>query len=335
MDRERPQESPSEGAAPRTVKSSMRIHAKVFALACPFAGSGRVMAYFIAARRPALIDTGVASSPTTVIGPALRRFGARIEDVRYLINTHGHYDHMGGNAQAKALSGGDVLIHREDEHLLEHREDHLRGFAAARWRMLERPELRAEMERTIFENIGGELRADRVLADGDRIDLGDVRLTAVHTPGHTAGSMSYFWEEEGLLFTGDAVQGYGTERGRFPLLFAPGRYRDGLRKVRSLGAEAMAMGHRFRLASTAVGPIVRGEDVASMLAASIEAIELLRTALAGVRQGQAAADGPTVARLATQRLVEHFGFEIDERSGIAPTLTVSLAASLDALAEEA
>lgn len=311
----------------------MRIHPKVFAFACPFAGSGRVMAYFIAARRPALIDTGVDASPATVIGPALRGLGVRIEDVRYLINTHGHYDHMGGNARAKALSGGDVLIHREDEHLLEHREDHLRGFAAARWRMLERPELRSEMERTMLENIGGEMRADRVLADGDRIDLGDVTLTAVHTPGHTAGSTSFLWEEERLLFTGDAVQGYGTERARFPLLFAPGRYRDSLGRVRSLGAAAMAMGHRFRLAGDPIGPVARGDDVDLMLTASAEVLDLLRAALAGSRQVHPAPDERAVSRLVTEQLVARFGFEIDQGSGIAPSLTVSLAAASDAMAQ--
>jgi glyoxylase-like metal-dependent hydrolase (beta-lactamase superfamily II) len=44
-----------------------------------------------------------------------------------------------------------------------------------------------------------------LLADGDRIDLGDRAFTVLHTPGHTAGSASLFDEHDGTLFTGDAV----------------------------------------------------------------------------------------------------------------------------------
>ncbi len=305
-----------------------RIHPKVFAFSCPFAGSGRVMAYYLAARRPALIDTGIAASPDTVIGPALRALGLRIEDVRYLLNTHGHYDHIGGNVAAKALSGGDVLVHREDEHFLEHREDQLGGFAAARWRLLGRPEGRAEMERIVLESIGGELRADRVLADGDRLELGEFRLTAVHTPGHTGGSTSFLWEQEGLLFTGDAIQGYGTERSRFPLLLEPARYLGSVSKVRALGPSALAMGHRFRTADAVLDPVVRGHELAAILTASERAMDLLRAALAGARAGRAVLDESAVGRLVSNQLLPHFGFEIDQRSGIAPTLAVSLVASL-------
>jgi glyoxylase-like metal-dependent hydrolase (beta-lactamase superfamily II) len=308
------------------VATGERIHPRVVAFACPFGGGGRIVAYYVSARRPTLIDTGIATSPGAVIGPGLRALGLRIEDIRYVLNTHGHYDHIGGNLAVRSVSGGQVLVHGEDAHFLERREDQFAGFAAARWRFAEAPDARTEIERMVLESIGGELRPDRVLADGDRIDLGDAELTAVHTPGHTGGSTAFLWEKERLLFTGDALQGYGTERSRFPLLLEPRRYLRSIGVMRSLGASALAMGHRFRLAGAVLDPVVRGADVVSLFTASERAMELLGAAAAGA--DQRALGEREVGRLVTQQLAPHFGFDIDDRSGIAPTLLVSLAAVL-------
>ena len=96
--------------------------------------------------------------------------------------------------------------------------------------------------------------------------------------------------------------------------------------MRALGASVLAMGHRFRLADAVLGPVVRGADVASLLTASEWAMELLGAAAAGASQH--ARDEREVGRLVTQQLAPHFGFDIDDRSGIAPTLLVSLAAVL-------
>ena len=55
------------------------------------------------------------------------------------------------------------------------------------------------------------------------MDLGgDVRLHVLHTPGHTPGSASFYWESESLVFSGDAVGGRGSRAGGFPLYFCCG-----------------------------------------------------------------------------------------------------------------
>jgi glyoxylase-like metal-dependent hydrolase (beta-lactamase superfamily II) len=52
--------------------------------------------FFIDGSEPAIVDTGIASSPSVGIAPGLLKLGRRIEDVRWILLTHGHIDHMGG-----------------------------------------------------------------------------------------------------------------------------------------------------------------------------------------------------------------------------------------------
>ena len=73
------------------------------------------------------------------------------------------------------------------------------------------------------------------LEDGDEIDLGgDVRLHVLHTPGHTPGSASFYWESQSLLFSGDAVGGRGSRAGGFPLYFSAADYASSLRRLLDL-----------------------------------------------------------------------------------------------------
>jgi predicted enzyme related to lactoylglutathione lyase len=67
------------------------------------------------------------------------------------------------------------------------------------------------------------------------VDLGQgVRLRVVHTPGHTPGSVCFYWESGGILFTGDAIQGHGWRHGVTPLYF-DAEYVSSLDRIESLG----------------------------------------------------------------------------------------------------
>jgi hydroxyacylglutathione hydrolase len=70
----------------------------------------------------------------------------------------------------------------------------------------------------LLANVGREVSPDRQLQDGDELDLGRALvLRVLHTPGHTPGSISLYWEREGILFTGDSLQGRGSRPGWMPL----------------------------------------------------------------------------------------------------------------------
>ena len=70
----------------------------------------------------------------------------------------------------------------------------------------------------MLANVGREVSPDRQLQDGGELDLGRaLALRVLHTPGHTPGSISLYWEREGILFTGDSLQGRGSRPGWMPL----------------------------------------------------------------------------------------------------------------------
>jgi metallo-beta-lactamase class B len=112
------------------------------------------------------------SFETTV--PLLRRnvekLGFKFTDVKILLNSHAHDDHVGGMALARELSGADVYVMKGDEKVVETGGA---GFFPRTWK---------------------PTAVKRVLTDGDRVSLGEATLTAVRTPGHTPGCTTWTME---------------------------------------------------------------------------------------------------------------------------------------------
>ncbi|MDY0220860.1 MAG: MBL fold metallo-hydrolase [Desulfobacterium sp.] len=102
--------------------------------------------------------------------------------VKYIINTHGHFDHVGANAHMKKVTGAKLMIHLDDEPMLKDLSKAAASFG-----------LRAE-------NSPG---ADIHLADGDEISFGNITLTVIHTPGHSRGGVCL--HTPGVLFSGDTL----------------------------------------------------------------------------------------------------------------------------------
>lgn len=115
-----------------------------------------------------LIDGGLAES-APLIAANIRKLGYRLEDVRYLLINHAHFDHAGGLAELKRLTGATLLASRRDAADLE------AGAARAR---PEQPHV-------------PPVKVDRIIGEGDRITLGPIMLVTHLTPGHTAGATSW------------------------------------------------------------------------------------------------------------------------------------------------
>lgn len=99
-----------------------------------------------------------------------------------IINTHGHYDHIGGNGIIKEKTGAQICIHEADKEFLEDE-----SLCLSSW----------------IPDAQKLVGADVLLKEGDVITLGDIALEVIHTPGHTPGCISLVGH--GFLFTGDTL----------------------------------------------------------------------------------------------------------------------------------
>ena len=103
--------------------------------------------FFIDGSEPAIVDTGVTSSPVNGIAPGLQQLGRRIEDVRWILLTHGHIDHIGGAHALWEMTGrkAKIVIHEADAPFLRSRRTHVEEYLAARGRYLNDPEGEAKI----------------------------------------------------------------------------------------------------------------------------------------------------------------------------------------------
>ena len=117
-----------------------------------------------------LINTGLEDS-TELIQQNMESLGFRFEDIRVLLQMQAHWDHTAALAEIKEITGAEMWATAEDAPVLEDG-----GFSDP--------------------HFGGEqsfqpVEVDRIIADGDVLELGAARLTVVEMPGHTAGSSGY------------------------------------------------------------------------------------------------------------------------------------------------
>ena len=115
-----------------------------------------------------LVDTTYERS-APLVADSIRALGFKLEDVRVILSSHAHLDHVGGHALMKKLTGAQVVATAQDAVNLES------GGAKA------------------FHQVGGfpPVTVDRRLKDGDTVQLGGTTLTAHLLPGHTEGNTAW------------------------------------------------------------------------------------------------------------------------------------------------
>jgi glyoxylase-like metal-dependent hydrolase (beta-lactamase superfamily II) len=109
-----------------------------------------------------------------------------------IVATHNHMDHVGALGQVKEATGADYVVHEAD----------VEGMSSGMF------------GRVFGAVMGGSLKSppqpDRLLHDGDVIEIGDLNFTVLHTPGHTLGGISLLGE--GVVFSGDTLFNFGIGR---------------------------------------------------------------------------------------------------------------------------
>ena len=112
--------------------------------------------------------------------------------LKLIVTTHGHWDHFGENAAVAEHTGAPIAVHALDAYRLTEPQP--------LWAPFEIPPCVPAVD----------------LAEGGEIRFGDIRLTVLHTPGHTEGSVCLWAEDEGLLFSGDTLFAGGWGRVDLP-----------------------------------------------------------------------------------------------------------------------
>ena len=90
-----------------------QVHDRIYRVPSLFEGGTVTNVYVVRGAITAVVDTGVLGTPTNDVVPALATLGLSLSDVDLVVNTHGHMDHLGGNAELKD-AGADIALHRAD-----------------------------------------------------------------------------------------------------------------------------------------------------------------------------------------------------------------------------
>lgn len=146
------------------------------------------------------IVTDEESKEAFVVDPGVynKRFeaalrAAGVEKLRYILLTHGHFDHISGVKALKEDFGGDVVIHREDAGCLYDKSKSLAS-------------------KFFFPQ--HDVTADVLVDDGQRLPFGEGEIEVIHTPGHTKGSVCYTIED--IMLSGDTLFKSSIGRTDFP-----------------------------------------------------------------------------------------------------------------------
>ncbi len=138
-----------------------------------YVGAEGVASYLITTPQGHILMDGGFAETVPRIQDSLNQLGFRIEDVKVLINSHAHFDHAGGFAQLKKLTGAKLMISEADAKLISDG-----GRSDFQWR-----------DNTSFHFEPAEV--DRLLRDGDKVKLSGVTMIARITPGHTKGCTTW------------------------------------------------------------------------------------------------------------------------------------------------
>jgi len=149
----------------------VRIHANTFLV-----GTCGISSILITGEQGDVLIDGGTEAGADLIAANIRKLGFRLTDVKYILQSHEHIDHVGGVARLQRLTGAQVVASRAAAKVLT------TGVANP-----EDPQ--AGMQKPI-----PLARVDRIIEDGGQVRLPDILLTAVATPGHTPGALTWRWE---------------------------------------------------------------------------------------------------------------------------------------------
>ncbi len=151
---------------------------------------------------------GIVIDPGGGAKHILSYIGSNNINIRAVVDTHGHGDHIGANDEIRDALKAPLYIHELDNPMLSDARLNLSAYMG--YNALSRP-------------------AEHFLAEGDTLSFGETTLKVIHTPGHSPGGICLLDESDGVVFVGDTLFQGSIGRTDFP----GGSYSqlvDGIRK---------------------------------------------------------------------------------------------------------
>lgn len=314
--------------------SITQIHKAIHRISASFGEGGVVFIYVLRGDRLALVDTGAANCPHQFIEPAMAEIGMRLADVDLILNTHAHLDHVGGNRATKKASNAQIYVHSADLALARSTEAQVESMTAP-LRALGLPDAEVQQRAGFIRSAVGEAAgADVTLSDGDIVDLGaGVVLRVVHNPGHTPGSISYYWETEGVLLTGDSINGLGVRPGDTPYYFDASNYRRSLTALSQLDFHTLCMSHAYFIGGLPKDATQTGLDAKAFIQEAMDIADTIHGVVAKAAKRLPGAAKLQIAREALAELIYLYPQLLVRETGMprsaGPTLLTHIDAALD------
>ena len=136
-----------------------------------YVGASDIASYLITSSQGHILIDGGFVETAPMIRDNIRKLGFKVEDVKFLLNSHAHFDHAAGLAQLRQWTGAQFVASRADGDQIARG-----GHNDPMWG-----------DKYLFP----PTKADRIIADGDTVTIGDTVLTAHLTPGHTKGCTTW------------------------------------------------------------------------------------------------------------------------------------------------
>ena len=297
--------------------TDFKFHPQITQVGCYWGVGGHTELYLLEGEQFAVVDTGVSDTPEQYLIPALRTIGRTLADVDVVINTHGHHDHAGGNAQVFAVAGCEIWLPREDVEIVENLDRQFELYFLQNDIAVGREDRLAESLADLRQNAGALARVTRPLDAGDVLDLGrGMVFTVIPTPGHTLGSCCFYWEREGILIAGDAILGRCSRATGLPLIYYPEFYGPSLDRIEDLDLNVLAIGHHYASLTMTRESVKWGRAGKQFVRESREIDRIIGSAMADALKG-----GPRpfldAAREATKALAGPLSLQLDPETSLA------------------